>query len=51
MDDRYLANLIFGGAASAQEAWRRTRFTATELASSTVSGDQADPDGDGLSNL
>ena len=31
--------------------WRATHFTPTELAQPTVSGDTADPDGDGLVNL
>jgi uncharacterized delta-60 repeat protein len=32
-------------------AWQATRFTASELANPAVSGDDADPDGDGLKNL
>ena len=31
--------------------WRRANFTAAELASPSISGDLADPDNDGLSNL
>lgn len=31
--------------------WQATRFTAGELANSTISGPAADPDGDGLCNL
>jgi hypothetical protein len=33
------------------EAWRRLRFSTNDLANSTVSGADADPDGDGISNL
>lgn len=33
------------------DAWRFSNFTSLELASSHQSGDNADPDGDGLSNL
>ncbi|MEM7145428.1 MAG: hypothetical protein AAF591_09845 [Verrucomicrobiota bacterium] len=33
------------------EAWRDTHFTPAELADPDVSGDLADPDGDGLANL
>lgn len=33
------------------EAWRTKFFSALELADATVSGDQADPDGDGNPNL
>ncbi|MHA3772677.1 FAD-dependent oxidoreductase [Verrucomicrobiota bacterium sgz303538] len=33
------------------DAWRHTNFTATELANAAVSGETADPDSDGLSNL
>ncbi len=51
VDDRYLADLVFGGALTPQEAWLRTKFSAAELAAPTISGDQADPDGDGLNNL
>ena len=32
-------------------AWRRANFTASELANPQISGDAADPDGDGISNL
>ncbi len=31
--------------------WQLQRFTATDLASAAVSGDLADPDGDGIANL
>ncbi len=33
------------------DAWRFDRFTSSELADPLVSGDAADPDGDGLPNL
>lgn len=33
------------------DAWRFARFTTEELADSAVSGESADPDSDGLSNL
>jgi hypothetical protein len=33
------------------DAWRLTNFTTGELAVPSISGDLADPDGDGLSNL
>jgi hypothetical protein len=33
------------------ELWRASYFTTNELATAAVSGDTADPDGDGLSNL
>jgi hypothetical protein len=33
------------------DAWRSANFTADQLTNSTVSGDSADPDGDGFSNL
>lgn len=36
---------------TAFESWRTAHFTPLELATSTISGDQADPDKDGLSNL
>jgi hypothetical protein len=32
-------------------AWRRANFTTAELANPQISGDNADPDGDGISNL
>lgn len=37
--------------ATAFDSWRGAYFTPLELADSGVSGDLADPDGDGLSNL
>jgi hypothetical protein len=36
---------------SAFVAWQGTNFTPVELADSTISGDLADPDGDGRTNL
>jgi hypothetical protein len=33
------------------DAWRFTRFTTEDLADPAISGDSADPDADGLSNL
>ena len=33
------------------DAWRAQYFTATELTNAAVSGDAADPDGDGIPNL
>ncbi|MFO1498685.1 MAG: serine hydrolase [Verrucomicrobiota bacterium] len=33
------------------DAWRTKYFSASELADSSISGDHADPDGDGLANL
>jgi hypothetical protein len=33
------------------DAWRAARFTAEELLDPAISGDTADPDGDGLANL
>jgi hypothetical protein len=33
------------------DAWRSSKFTATELTNPSVSGDAADPDGDGIANL
>jgi hypothetical protein len=32
-------------------AWKSANFTAAELANPNISGDNADPDGDGLSNI
>ncbi len=32
-------------------SWQATRFTTLELADAAISGDTADPDGDGLNNL
>ena len=33
------------------DAWRRLRFTTAQLADPAISGDDADPDGDGQSNI
>jgi len=35
----------------AYDAWRAKYFSTSELADPTVSGDNADPDGDGMPNL
>lgn len=51
VDDRFLADQIFGGAATPQRAWLLTRFSTAELASPAVSGDTATPAGDGIGNL
>ncbi len=37
--------------ATAFTAWQATHFSSAEIADSAVSGDSADPDGDGLANL
>jgi len=44
------AEMVFYGISPGQ-AWRRTRFTDPELADPSMSGDAADPDGDGVKNL
>ncbi len=36
---------------TAYQAWRNANFTAGELSNAAISGDNADPDGDGYSNL
>ena len=36
---------------AAFDSWRSTYFTPLELSDTNISGDLADPDGDGLSNL
>ena len=51
VDDRFLADQVFGGAATPQEAWLKTRFTAAELLDPALSGDLASPAGDGVGNL
>jgi hypothetical protein len=33
------------------DAWKASFFTPAQLADSTISGDNADPDGDGIANL
>jgi len=50
IDNHYYADMIFLGA-TAEQSWKNAAFTTSELADSTVSGDSADPDGDGISNL
>ena len=44
---RHFASALAG----AYTAWRETHFDATERSDSAVSGDAADPDGDGRANL
>ena len=40
-----------GGTIPPYEAWRRSHFSAAELSDPMISGDDADPDGDGLTNI
>jgi subtilisin family serine protease len=40
-----------GSPAQARAEWREANFSATELLVENVSGDNADPDGDGLTNV
>jgi hypothetical protein len=47
--DVYFDALVF--ASIGYEAWRTTKFTTAELADPAISGDEADPDRDGLCNL
>ncbi len=51
VDDRYLVDLIFGGTSTPQAAWLNTKFSPAELASASISGDQASPARDGINNL
>lgn len=51
IDDRYWVDQIFAGAASPQQAWLNVQFTAAELADPSFVGDNANPAGDGISNL
>lgn len=44
------AEMVFLGVSPGQ-AWKDTNFTAAEAADPSLSGDSADPEGDGLSNL
>ena len=44
------AEMVFYGVSPGQ-AWKDTRFTAAQISDPSISGDSADPDGDGLSNL
>ena len=39
------------GAITAYQAWRELKFTASELGNPVISGDNADPDQDGIVNL
>jgi hypothetical protein len=46
-----LSALFFDRHLTAVDFWKAARFTAIELADPAVSGDLADPDGDGIPNL
>lgn len=50
VDHPEYASMVFLGA-SAGQAWSETNFTDAEMADESISGDSADPDGDGVSNL
>ncbi|MGC3989695.1 MAG: endonuclease [Chthoniobacteraceae bacterium] len=50
IDNRYYADMMLLGV-TAQQSWKNVAFTTTELSDNTISGDTADPDGDGISNL
>ena len=50
VDDPYFADRVFADT-TARGAWRFQKFTSAQLASAALSGDDADPDGDGLPNL
>jgi hypothetical protein len=45
------ALVVYGLLASPYQMWQQNNFTAGELADPTISGDNADPDGDGMPNL
>ncbi len=47
---RWLTHDLFPATLS-YDAWRASHFSEGELANSTLSGDEADPDGDGVPNL
>jgi hypothetical protein len=49
--DEYLDIQVIFGNDTAYQTWRSVKFTTTELSNDTISGDLADPDGDGLVNL
>lgn len=54
VDNAGPANLVAGDAItnnSPYSLWRSTHFTATEQGDSSIGGNDADPDGDSLSNL
>lgn len=51
VDNRYWIDQIFAGAASPQQAWLNTQFTAAELADPNIAGNNANPAKDGISNL
>ncbi len=42
---------VYGLLTSSYQLWRQANFTTDELTNSAVSGDTADPDGDGIANL
>ena len=50
IDHSDFAEMVFLGL-SPNQAWKDTNFSAPELATPSVGGDTADPEGDGLSNL
>lgn len=50
IDNPLFADRVFSGD-TPFEAWRRPHFTQAQLGLAAVSGDTADPDGDGLANL
>ena len=45
------ANIIVGNGITPLEAWRLAKFTSAELMDSSVIGNDADPEGDGIKNL
>ena len=49
----FLLSLVFAASALAAtfESWQAAHFTAVELANPAISGEDASPAGDGLSNL
>jgi len=49
VDNPLFADQVFSGD-TPFTAWRRPSFTTTELANAAISGDAADPDGDGFPN-
>jgi hypothetical protein len=40
-----------GGVSDPYQEWRQLYFTSEELSNEAISGDNADPDGDGMSNV
>ncbi len=43
--------VVYGLLTAPYQLWRQANFTAAELTNSAISGDTADPDGDGIPNL